>query len=79
MPAPSQNLKDYARKEFICLLATIEHGYGKGMAGLIAEAQLEAIAIHLRGSVGAEAAYNTLQRHADDVAGVLAQQAARQQ
>ncbi len=63
----SQVVQDYARKEFIVAAMTVEHEHGRPICSVLVEAQLEAIAIYLMGSVGAEAAFEILQRHADSV------------
>lgn len=69
----STNIKDFIRKEGICALATIESLEGKGVAGVVVDAQLEAISIYLRGSIGAEAAFNVLTRHAESIITPLVQ------
>jgi predicted fused transcriptional regulator/phosphomethylpyrimidine kinase len=63
----SSLIKDYARKECIVGFATVEHEHGKAVAGLVVDANLEAIAIYLKGSIGAEAAFNVLTRHAEEI------------
>jgi hypothetical protein len=67
MPERFQVIRDYARKECIYDLATIEHIHGTAVAGAVVEARLEAIALWLKGSVGAEAAFNVFTRHAEEI------------
>jgi hypothetical protein len=67
MSEQSQAIKDYARKECIYGMSTVEHIHGKAVAGIVVEGNLEAIALYLTGSIGAEAAFNVLTRHADEI------------
>ena len=60
-------IKEYARKECIFGFATVEDKHGKAIAGLVIEGNLEAIALYLKGSLGAEAAFNVLTRHAEEI------------
>lgn len=69
-----------ARIDTLVNLARIEHEHGKAYAGLVIEGVLEACGAYLRGSVGAEAAFNIIQRRADELTGpVISEQAARSQ
>jgi predicted fused transcriptional regulator/phosphomethylpyrimidine kinase len=63
----SSLIKDYARKECIVGLMSMEHAHGKAVTNLVVDATVEAIAIYLKGSIGAEAAFNVLTRHADEI------------
>ncbi len=63
----SEVVQDYARKEFIIAMMKVEHAHGKDTTTVLVEAQLKAIAIYLTGSIGAEDAFEMLQRHADSI------------
>lgn len=63
----SQIMLDYARKDIICALAVIENEGGKDVVHLVIEAHLQALSTYLRGSIGAEAAYETFSRYADEI------------
>ncbi|MGR4927332.1 hypothetical protein ACIPUD_11045 [Bradyrhizobium sp. CAR08] len=63
----SQVLLDYARKEIICSLAIVENAAGKEMVHLMVEAHLQALSTYLRGSIGAEAAFEVFSRYADEI------------
>lgn len=60
-------MKDYARKECIVSLMTVEHAGGKDVAAMVVDAHLQAIAAYLIGSIGREEAYNVFSRYADEV------------
>lgn len=60
-------IKDYARKECIVSLATMEASHGKAVTSLVIKANLEAMAIYLKGSVGAEVAFNIFTRATDEI------------
>jgi len=62
-------IKAYVRKECIFSLSTTEHVHGKAVTNLVVDAHIEAIAIYLKGSIGAEAAFNVLTRHAEEIIG----------
>lgn len=63
----TQILLDYARKEIICSLAIVENAAGKEMVNLMVEAHLQALSTYLRGSIGAEAAFEVFSRYADEI------------
>jgi hypothetical protein len=65
MPLPL--FASYARKELISCLASIEHYRGKATANAIAEANLQAIAIYLKGSIGPHAAFDILTKQAEEI------------
>lgn len=67
MMSNSSLIKDYARKEFIVELARTENEHGKAHTNVVVDAVLEAIAVYLKGSIGAQAAFNVLTRHAEEV------------
>lgn len=67
MSDPASIISDYARRELLYALASMEHRCGKAATGVVIEAQLEAIGLHLHGSLGREAAFAVMQRHADRV------------
>lgn len=58
---------DYARKECIYGLSTVEADHGKAVANQVVDGNLQAIALYLTGSIGAEAAFETFTRHADEI------------
>jgi hypothetical protein len=60
-------IQNYARKECIYGLATVEADHGKAVANQVADGNLQAIAFYLTGSIGAEAAYAVMTRHADEI------------
>lgn len=62
----STAIQNYARKECIYGLATVEADRGKAVANQVVDGNLQAIAIYLTGSIGAEAAYEVMTRHADE-------------
>lgn len=72
-------LKSDVRRLALVDLAGIEARHGKETTSVYAEAHLEALAVYLTGSVGAHAAFNIFQRHADNVAGDVIQALARSQ
>lgn len=60
-------IRDYARKECIVSLMTVEHAGGKEVATMVVDAHLQAIAAYLIGAIGREKAYNVFSRYADEV------------
>ncbi|WP_050400427.1 hypothetical protein [Bradyrhizobium embrapense] len=66
-PGASTIMKDYARKECIASLMTVEHAGGKDVAALVIDAHLQAIASYLVGSIGREKTYDVFSRFADEV------------
>ncbi len=72
-------LRKTFRREFLKKLAAVEQTHGKSVAVLYADSVLEAITLHLQGSVGPSVAYQHLRRQGDLIAGVLTQSAAGHQ
>ena len=72
-------VRDMTRRETIKKLAGAEAEHGKTVAGLMIEGILEGCAAYLKGSIGAEAAYNAVQRCADTMSADVVQHAARHQ
>ncbi|MHC2250989.1 hypothetical protein ACVILK_000681 [Bradyrhizobium embrapense] len=66
-PGASTIMKDYARKECVVSLMTVEHAGGKDVAAMVVDAHLQAIAAYLIGSVGREKAYAVFAGYADEV------------
>ncbi|MGY4224393.1 hypothetical protein ACVMIH_001754 [Bradyrhizobium sp. USDA 4503] len=66
-PAASTIMKDYARKECVVSLMTVEHAGGKDVAAMVVDAHLQAIAAYLIGSVGREKAFAVFSQYADEV------------
>jgi hypothetical protein len=75
----SETVKAGIRKEQLQTFFAVEAAEGRAISGLYVDASLEAATAYLVGSVGKEAAYNTLQRFADEAAGALLENAARHQ
>lgn len=66
-PVAPSIMHDYARKECIVSLMTVESAGGKEAATMVVDAHLQAIATYLIGSVGRQAAYDVFARYADEV------------
>lgn len=60
-------LQDYIRKDRIVELMQVEHVHGKDAGTAVAEGNLEALAAYLKGSLGAEAAFDVFTRHAEEI------------
>ncbi|WP_456756748.1 hypothetical protein [Bradyrhizobium sp. USDA 4011] len=60
-------MKDYARKECIVSLMTVEHAGGKDVAAMVIDAHLQAIAAYLVGSFGRQRAFAVFSQYADEV------------
>lgn len=75
----ARTMRDHARKDVIAKLMISQVDVGQAETGVIVEGMLEGIAVYLKGAIGAEAAFNVMQRHADDAAGDVIQNIARSQ
>jgi hypothetical protein len=78
-PHQAKAAHEMIRKDMLLKFGTVEALHGKDYALVFAEATLEAIAIHLHGSIGPEKTYEKFEQRADAIGGILAGQAARHQ
>lgn len=67
------------KRDWIKKLFTMEAELGQAVTLAVANAMLDAVVIYASGAVGKEGTYNSLQRRADELAGGIAEKAARHQ
>lgn len=67
------------RQDTLKTLATTESLNGKDVALALAEAMLEACALHLHGSIGPKEAFAIFDKRTESIGGLLIEQAARNQ